>query len=67
MSSQSNDALTQVEVLRARAVFEGVDPTDADLEATAAFLGTILPNLRELEERLPLDEAVAALFHPDVP
>jgi hypothetical protein len=46
---------TPVAVLRALAARQGVEPTDEDLEAVSAFLETILPRLREIEEALPPD------------
>ena len=36
---------------------QGVEPSDADLEAVLGFLGTILPQLEEIERRLPYDAA----------
>jgi hypothetical protein len=51
MGSQSN----AIPFLRALAERQGVEPTDADLEAVAGFLETILPALEELEELLPAD------------
>jgi hypothetical protein len=53
-----------LEELRARARLQGVDPTDADLEAVTGFLATILPALAELESRLGPDVA-PALFLPE--
>lgn len=63
--TQSNDVTPSLDVLRARAAAEGVHPTDEDLGAVQAFLGTILPALRELEERLPDDAVIAALYLPE--
>jgi hypothetical protein len=42
-----------VEHLRAAAAAQGVFPEDEDLEGVLGFLERILPQLRELEERLP--------------
>jgi hypothetical protein len=44
---------TEIELLRAIFVRQGVEPEDADLEGVAAFLATILPALAELEQRIP--------------
>jgi len=41
--------------LRALAERQGVEPTDADLEAVVGFLERIMPALEELEELLPAD------------
>ena len=39
--------------LREQAEALGLEPTDDDLAAVATFLETVLPTLRELEERVP--------------
>ena len=44
---------SSVELLRARAEEQGVDPSDADLEGVLDFLNRILPALEDLERRLP--------------
>jgi hypothetical protein len=46
---------TEIELLRALFARQGVEPEDADLEGVAAFVATILPQLSELEQRLPPD------------
>ena len=51
--------------LRALARLQGVDPTDADLEAVLGFLRTVLPSLRELEEATGRDVPPAGLYLPD--
>ena len=43
---------------------QGVEPTDADLEAVLGFLATVLPALRELEERTGRDIPPAGLYLP---
>ncbi len=62
--TQHNDSTPPVDLLRERAALEGVHPTDEDLEAVGAFLRTILPALADLEERLPDDAVIAALYLP---
>jgi hypothetical protein len=52
MDSQSSS----LPFLRAIAARQGIEPTDADLEAVRGFLETILPALRELEELLPPEQ-----------
>jgi hypothetical protein len=42
-----------VEQLRALAAAQGVYPDDEDLRGVLGFLDRILPQLREIEERLP--------------
>lgn len=51
--------------LRALARLQGVDPSDADLEAVLGFLATVLPALRALEERTGRDVPPAGLYLPD--
>ncbi|MFN0155004.1 MAG: hypothetical protein ACKVUT_11565 [Gaiella sp.] len=63
--TQSNDVTPPVDLLRARAALEGVHPTDEDLEAVRSFLSTILPALADLEQRLPEDAVIAALYLPE--
>jgi hypothetical protein len=41
--------------LREVAAEQGVQPTDADLEGVLDFLTRILPDLKEIEERLPAE------------
>ena len=43
----------ELELLRAIAERQGVEPENADLEAVQPFLDGILPVLAELERRLP--------------
>jgi hypothetical protein len=64
MSSESSHA-PSVEYLRAAAQVHGVEPADADLAAVRAFLDTILPKLREIEERQGGETSPAGLFLPD--
>jgi hypothetical protein len=52
-------------VLRALARQQGVEAGDDNLAAAAAFLATILPALRELEETIPPGTAPAGLFAPE--
>jgi hypothetical protein len=47
---------SSVEVLRQVAQSQGVEPTDADLEAVRGFLDTILPALERIEAGLEPDE-----------
>lgn len=49
MASESN-SLPELHKLAAR---QGVFPDDADLEAVQSFLDAILPQLAELERRIP--------------
>jgi hypothetical protein len=44
-------------LLRQLARRQGVEPTDEDLAAVAAFLAILLPALTDVEERLGGDEA----------
>ena len=57
--------LPSVSELRALARLQGVEPTDADLEAVLGFLGTVLPALRELEEATGRDVPPAGLYLPE--
>jgi hypothetical protein len=54
--------LPTLDELRALARVQGVEPTDADLEAVLGFLATVLPALRELEERTGRDVPPAGLY-----
>ena len=63
MTSDSSPPLSQEE-LRATARAQGVDPSDADLEAVGAFLATILPALRELEDETDRTVPPAGLYLP---
>jgi hypothetical protein len=54
MGAESSPVPT-VEHLRALAAAQGVFPEDEDLEGVLGFLERILPELRELEERLPAE------------
>ena len=45
--------MPSIELLRAIAAEEGVEPQDEDLEAVLAFLKAILPGLADIERRLP--------------
>jgi hypothetical protein len=42
-----------LQALREQAALQGVSPTDEDLATAQTFLDVILPQLRELEERVP--------------
>lgn len=57
MSSESNRT-PPVELLRELAARQGIDPSDADLEAVLGFLRAILPALAEIERELPRDAPV---------
>jgi hypothetical protein len=46
-----------LESLRELAARQGVSPTDADLEAVLDFVTRILPELEDIERRLPEDTA----------
>jgi hypothetical protein len=46
-----------LEVLRAAAEAQGVEPSDEDLEGVRDFLTRILPALHEIERRLPPETA----------
>ena len=56
--------LPTLDELRALARVQGVEPTDADLEAVLGFLATVLPALRELEEQTGRDVPPAGLYLP---
>ena len=64
MSSDSTP-LPSLAELRALARLQGVEPSDADLEAVLGFLGTVLPTLRALEDRTGRDIPPAGMYHPD--
>lgn len=51
--------------LRALARAQGVDPTDDDLERVLGFLGTVLPDLRAIEESTPRSVPPAGMYLPD--
>ncbi|HUG66058.1 MAG TPA: hypothetical protein VMK83_12650 [Gaiellaceae bacterium] len=57
--------VSSVEALREAARAQGVEPTDADLEAVRGFLATILPTLAEIEDGFGPDTAPVALFLSD--
>jgi hypothetical protein len=57
--------LPSLEELRARARIQGVEPSDADLEAVLGFLATVLPSLLELEEATGREIPPAGLYLPD--
>ena len=57
--------MPSLEELRALARAQGVEPTDADLEGVLGFLRTVLPALREVEERTGRDVPPAGLYLPD--
>ena len=57
-------SLPSLDELRALAQLQGVEPTDADLEAVLGFLGTVLPSLRELEQATARDIPPAGLYLP---
>ena len=66
MPSESSP-VPEPEVLRALARMQGVDPSDADLEAVAVFLASILPKLPAIEARLERSDVPAGLFLPEDP
>ena len=47
--------LFSVEHLRALAAAQAVFPEDEDLEAVLGFLASIMPALREVEDRVPAE------------
>lgn len=53
-----------IDVLRAEAERQGVEPTDEDLERVRAFLEVLLPAFEELEEVVPAETVPAGLFLP---
>ena len=57
--------LPSLEELRALSRLQGVEPSDADLEGVLGFLATVLPTLRELEERTSRDVPPAGMYLPD--
>lgn len=66
MSSDSIP-LPSLTELRAQARRQGVDPTDADLEAVLGFLRTVLPALQELEEATGREVPPAGMYLPESP
>ena len=64
MHPQSSPVPT-LDQLRALARLQGVEPTDADLEAVTGFLETILPALAEIEAGLGPDVPPAGLFRDE--
>ena len=44
---------SQLEILRALAAQQEIEPSDEDLEAVLGFLATIMPALAALAEELP--------------
>jgi hypothetical protein len=64
METQSSPG-PQLAELRALARLQGVEPTDADLEAVTGFLETILPALAGIEASLDPGLPPAGLFLPD--
>lgn len=66
MSSDSIP-LPSLTELRAQALRQGVDPTDADLEAVLGFLRTVLPALQELEEATGREVPPAGMYLPESP
>ncbi len=63
--TDESSPLPTLEELRAQARVQGVEPTDADLEAVLGFLATVLPSLRELEDVTPRAITPAGLYLPD--
>ena len=57
--------MPSLDELRSLARALGIEPDDEDLEAATAFLTSILPALREIEEELPPETRPAALFTPE--
>lgn len=64
MSNDSSPSLTVAE-LRSVARAQGVDPTDADLEAVIGFLASIVPALRRVEEETARDVPPAGMYLPE--
>ncbi len=64
MGSESNP-VPSLDELRSLARALGIEPDDEDLEAATAFLTSILPALRVIEEELPPETRPAALFMPE--
>ena len=64
MDSDSTPLPTLAE-LRALARSQGVDPTDEDLERVLGFLGTVLPDLRAIEESTPRSVVPGGMYLPD--
>lgn len=63
MSNDSSLSPTIAE-LRSIARAQGVEPTDADLEAVRGFLATIVPAMRVVEEETSRDVPPAGLYLP---
>ena len=53
MPGESSFEPLSIELLRALAAEQGVDPADEDLEAVLGFLTRIVPALEEVEAMLP--------------
>lgn len=64
MPDDSSPSLTLAE-LRSVAHAQGVDPTEADLEAVIRFLATIVPALRAIEEETTRDVPPAGMYLPE--
>jgi hypothetical protein len=61
----NSSPVPSLEVLRALARAQGVEPGDDDLAAARGFLVTILPALREIESGIPPGTTPAGLFDPE--
>lgn len=55
---------TSVSVLRALALRQGVEPSDADLKAVQVFLATVLARLSGIEAALPPETPPAGRYLP---
>lgn len=64
MAAEST-SLPSLDQLRALARIQGVEPSDADLEAVLGFLATVLPSLRELEQETGREVPPAGQYLPD--
>ena len=60
----NSSPVPSLEVLRALARAQGVEPADDDLVAASRFLETILPALREIEAGIPPGTPAAGLSDP---
>lgn len=62
---QDSTPLPTLAELRALARSQGVDPSDEDLERVLGFLGTVLPDLRAIEQGTPRSVVPAGMYLPD--
>lgn len=61
MAPESSLAEPSIEFLRSLAAQQSVHPEDVDLEVVLGFLRVILPELAEIERRLPAEMPPAFL------